>query len=75
MPVLAGFVFQLSSLTYTAFLLVLLLWFAGDHAAHNEDVLSFGGPLLLSTVCSIWGLRAWRALQFEVHESQPRVTP
>lgn len=71
---LAGFVFQLSSLMLTAFLLVLLLWLAWDHAAHAEDVLWFGGPLLLSSACSIWGLRWWRALQFQVHDTHMRVT-
>jgi hypothetical protein len=62
---LAGLVFQLCSLAFTAVLLLVLLWAAAEHAADIEDVLSFGGPLLLSSACSIWGLRAWRALQWE----------
>jgi hypothetical protein len=70
----AGFVFQLSSLVFTAFLLLVLLWAAYDSEAQAKEVVSFGGPLLLSVVCGIWGLRSWRALQLDV-QTPATITP
>lgn len=67
---LAGFVFQLSSLAFTAFLLIVLLAIApAPWSTDRFDVLLTGEALVLSIVCSIWGLRWWRALQLQVpHE-------
>jgi hypothetical protein len=72
---LAGLVFQLSSLLVTAFLLFLLLWAAFDSVAHAQDLIEFAGPLLLSIVCSLWGLHSWRGLQFEVDQAYPEWVP
>ena len=72
---LAGFVFQLSSVAFTAFLLVLLLWAAYDSAAHVEEVVSFAGPLLLGVVCGLWGLRSWRNLQLQVQQTPATIAP
>jgi hypothetical protein len=72
---LAGLVFQLSRLTLTAFILVLLLSVASDGGADAKEVVSFGGPLLVSIGCSVWRLHSWRALQFGVRQTIPRIVP
>jgi hypothetical protein len=70
----AGFVFQLTSLALTAFLLVLLLGAAYDSAAPAKDVVPFVGPLLLSVLCGAWGLRSWRGLQLGVRQTMPTIS-
>lgn len=65
---LGGLVFQLSSVAFTAFVLFLLGWAALESAVHAEEVFSYGSVLVMSLVCGIPGLRAWRVLQFEVDE-------
>jgi len=70
---LAGLVFQLCSLIFTAFLLFLLLYAAIDSAAGAHELFPHVAALLLSVVCSIWGLHSWRALQFEAHEPSTRL--
>ena len=48
---LAGFVFQLSSVVFTAFLLVLGLWLAYDASVTAREILAFAVPLLFGVVC------------------------
>lgn len=65
---LAGFVFQVSSLAFTALVLILLLWaaaFGPAHAGESQEMVWWGGGLLVSALCSAWGLRCWRFLQRE----------
>jgi hypothetical protein len=72
---LAGLIFQLGSLTLTAFLLALLLWAAIDIGADGRELLSVEASLLLSVVCGVWGLHSWRTLQFQVQEPPSTIAP
>jgi hypothetical protein len=70
---LAGFVFQLSSVVFTAFLLILLLWLAYEATAW--EILAFAGPLLFGVVCGLWGVRSWRVLQHQLQELPLTIAP
>ena len=72
---LAGFVFQLSSVVFTAFLLVLLPWLAHDTSATAWEMLAFAGPLLVGVVCGLWGVRSWRVLQLQLQELPLTIAP
>ena len=71
----AGFVFQLSSLVFTAFLLVLGLWLSYDASATAREILAFAGPLLFGVVCGLWGVRSWRVLQLQLQELPLTIAP
>ena len=71
----AGLVFQLSSLALTAVILTMLLWAALVGDAETREVVSFGGPLVLSIGCGAWGLHSWRSLEFRVRPAVPRIVP
>ena len=72
---LAGFVFQLSSVVFTAFLLVLGLWLSYDASATAREILAFAGPLLFGVVCGLWGVRSWRVLQLQLQELPLTIAP
>ncbi len=72
---LAGFVFQLSSVVFTAFLLVLGLWLAYAVSATALEILAFAGPLLFGVVCGLWGVRSWRVLQLQLQELPLTIAP
>jgi len=59
---LGGFVFQLSNLVLSVFLL-LVLYLTAPVSMTSVDFLSIATPLSLNVVCSLWGLRLWRRLQ------------
>jgi hypothetical protein len=72
---LAGFVFQLSSLGFTALLLGLLLLYAREFGATVEDLRFYGGFLGVSLLCGAAGLRFWRELQVGVHIEPVTIAP
>jgi hypothetical protein len=66
---LAGLVFQLSSLVFTAFLLVLLVWAAYDSGAQAEEVVWPVGLLFVGVLCGVWGVGSWRFLELQVPQA------
>ena len=72
---LAGFVFQLNSVVFTAFLLVLLLWLADYASPMAWETLAFAVPLLFGVVCGLWGVRSWRVLQLQLQELPLTIAP
>jgi ABC-type glucose/galactose transport system permease subunit len=60
----AGLVFQLSSVAFTAFLLILVMWAWWTSTADVKDVVAFGGPLVFALLCGAWGIRSWRAVAY-----------
>jgi hypothetical protein len=75
---LAGFVFQLSSVVFTAFLLVLLLWAASDSALDTLEIVGLACIVLVflfAVVCGLWGLRSWRVLQLQVRVTALTIAP
>ena|SRR5688572_8347111 len=67
---LAGFVFQLSSLVFTLFLLILLMSAASAFVNDRLTLVLIGAALMSSSACSAWGVGSWRALQMQVRETQ-----
>jgi hypothetical protein len=75
---LAGFVFQLGSVVFASFLLVLLLWAVSDPAFDGQEIAGFAVPvlvLLFAVVSGLWGLRSWRVLQLRVREVALTIAP
>jgi hypothetical protein len=70
---LAGFVFQVSSLGFSA-LLGLFLWDAREFAT-AQDLQFYGGFLGASLLCSVVALRFWRELQVGVHSELVTIAP
>ena len=65
---LGGFVFQLSNLVLSLFLL-LVLYLTAPVSMTSADFLLIAGPLILNVVCSLWGLRMWRRLQAATYDA------
>jgi len=72
---LAGLVFQLSSVAFTAFLFAVTLWFVFDPYATALGTAAIAVPLLLLVMCGLWGLRCWRVLQHQAHEMPLTIAP
>ncbi len=64
---LGGFVFQLSNLVLSVFLLR-VLYLTAPVPMTSVDFLLIAGPLILNVVCSMWGLRMWRRLQAATYD-------
>jgi hypothetical protein len=65
----------LSSVVFTAFLLVPLLWAAYDAAPDAQELVASGGLLLFGVACGLWGMRSWRVLQLQVRETALTIAP
>jgi hypothetical protein len=71
---LAGLIFQLNSLAFTALLLGVVLLAAYDAAAQLHEVVSFVVPMTLSLGCGVWGMRSWRTLQGAVDRTSATIS-
>lgn len=65
---LAGFVFQLSNLVLTAFLLFGLTIAATDSFVEFEELLTWGVALALNILCGVPGLKSWHKLRLSSSE-------
>ncbi len=70
----AGFVFQLSSLAFTALLLLVVAWTAVEAGSLTKEAFAFGVFLLLSASCNAWGVGSWRALQGAVEQTSATIS-